>query len=131
MRNFDDAVAPERPAAQQTLPQRIGAGIRSARKRKKLTLSEVATRCGTTPQTVQRLETANMTLSVEWIERLCGALDVDPAELFVHYGSAPMRLYRRRTEVCEEIEVLAVKSQRFVAALERFVAEFGEDASKC
>jgi hypothetical protein len=57
MRNFDDAVAPERPDMQQTLPQRVGAQIRSARKRKKLTLLQLARRCGTTPQTIQRLMT--------------------------------------------------------------------------
>lgn len=55
--------------------------IRELRKLRGLTLKELADRIGTTPQTVQRLETANMTVSTSWLERIAGALGVEPAEL--------------------------------------------------
>ncbi len=55
--------------------------IRELRKLRGLTLKELADRIGTTPQTVQRLETANMTVSTSWLEKIAAALNVEPAEL--------------------------------------------------
>jgi transcriptional regulator with XRE-family HTH domain len=55
--------------------------IRDLRKRRGLTLKELADRIGTTPQTVQRLETANMTVSTDWLERISDALGVRPVDL--------------------------------------------------
>jgi transcriptional regulator with XRE-family HTH domain len=55
--------------------------IRELRKLRGLTLKELADKIATTPQTVQRLETANMTVSTAWLERIAGALNVEPAEL--------------------------------------------------
>lgn len=46
-----------------------------------MTLKELAERIGTTAQTVQRLETANMTVSTDWLEKIARALDVEPADL--------------------------------------------------
>ena len=42
--------------------------IREFRKLRGMTLKELADKIKTTPQTVQRLETANMTVSMEWLE---------------------------------------------------------------
>ena len=56
--------------------------IRELRKRAGLTLQQLAARVGTTPQTVQRLETANMTVSTDWLERFAEAFGVHPADLF-------------------------------------------------
>lgn len=64
------------------LPTQVAARIRAARTRQGLTLLQIAQRCKTTPQTMQRLETANMTLSVEWIERISKALGIEPGHLF-------------------------------------------------
>jgi transcriptional regulator with XRE-family HTH domain len=55
--------------------------IRELRKRRGLTLKDLALRIGTTPQTVQRLETANMTVSTDWLERISAALGVRPVDL--------------------------------------------------
>lgn len=55
--------------------------IRELRKLRGLTLKELADKIGTTPQTVQRLETANMTVSTAWLEKIARALNVEPAEL--------------------------------------------------
>ncbi|WP_260482178.1 helix-turn-helix domain-containing protein [Sphingomicrobium flavum] len=60
--------------------------IREVRKAKGMTLDDVANKCSppTTPQTVGRLETGTRTLSVDWINRIAGALGVDAAELVDH-----------------------------------------------
>ncbi|MEY4268845.1 MAG: hypothetical protein RLZZ58_61 [Pseudomonadota bacterium] len=57
--------------------------IRSVRRAKGLTLEDVAARCDppTTPQTIGRLETGTRTLSLDWMNRIAGALGVDAAEL--------------------------------------------------
>jgi transcriptional regulator with XRE-family HTH domain len=60
----------------------VGARIRVIRKQRGLTLLELARRCGTTPQTTQRLESANMTLSLDWLELIADALGVEPHQLF-------------------------------------------------
>ena len=64
------------------LVDEVAARIREWRKVRKLTLKDVADRISSSPQTVQRLETGNMTLSVEWIAKLAAALKVEPVEFF-------------------------------------------------
>jgi len=60
--------------------------IREFRKLRGLTLKELAERISTTPQTVQRLETANMTVSTDWLEKIAGALNIEPADLIARPG---------------------------------------------
>lgn len=55
--------------------------IRKLRKTRGWTLQQLADKIGTTPQTVQRLETANMTVSMDWLEKFANALGVAPADL--------------------------------------------------
>lgn len=55
--------------------------IREFRKLRGLTLKELADKIGTTPQTVQRLETANMTVSTDWLEKIAAALRLEAADL--------------------------------------------------
>ncbi|MEQ8267601.1 MAG: helix-turn-helix transcriptional regulator [Parvibaculum sp.] len=55
--------------------------IRHFRKLRGLTQSGLAARLGTTAATVSRLETADMTLSAGWLERIAAALSVGVAEL--------------------------------------------------
>lgn len=57
--------------------------IRAVRRARGLTLEEVAQRCvpPTTAQTIGRLETGTRTLSLDWMNRIAAALDVDAAEL--------------------------------------------------
>ena len=57
--------------------------IRDARTAKGLTLAEVAKRCDppTTAQTIGRLETGTRTLSLDWLNRIADALDLDSSAL--------------------------------------------------
>ncbi len=59
--------------------------IRDVRRAKGLTLADVAERCipPTTAQTVGRLETGMRTLSLDWLNRMAAALDVDSSELVI------------------------------------------------
>jgi len=57
--------------------------IRDVRRSRGLTLDEVAKRCDppTTPQTIGRLETGSRTVSVDWLNRIARALEVDASDL--------------------------------------------------
>lgn len=55
--------------------------IRHFRKARGLTQTELAEALGTTAATVSRLETADMTVSTDWLERLAGALEVNVRDL--------------------------------------------------
>lgn len=55
--------------------------IRELRKAKGWTLQQVADLVETTPQTVQRLETANMTVSTDWLDRFAQAFSVRAIDL--------------------------------------------------
>ena len=56
--------------------------VRRARVSSRMKLKDVAILCATTPQTIQRLETGNMTMSVAWLGKLCRALRIEPVDLF-------------------------------------------------
>ena len=55
--------------------------IRHFRKQRGWTLQTLADRIGTTAQTIQRLETSNMTVSTDWLERIADAFGIDPVSL--------------------------------------------------
>lgn len=57
--------------------------IRELRRAKRLTLEDVANRCEppTTAQTIGRLETGTRTVSLEWLNRIARAMDVEAADL--------------------------------------------------
>ena len=57
--------------------------IREFRKERRWTLQDLARQVGTTAQTVQRLETANMTVSTDWLERFGEAVNIDPVQLLI------------------------------------------------
>lgn len=61
----------------------MSTSIRAIRKQRSLTLQQLADLVGTTPQTIQRLETGNMSVSVDWLERIARALGLSPADLLV------------------------------------------------
>jgi transcriptional regulator with XRE-family HTH domain len=69
--------------------------IREFRKMRAMTLKELAERIGTTPQTVQRLETDNMTVSTDWLEKIAQALQVEPADLLGGASSRQIPLLGR------------------------------------
>jgi DNA-binding Xre family transcriptional regulator len=60
-----------------------------------MTLKELADKISTTPQTVQRLETANMTVSTDWLEKIARALLVEPADLLGTRSSREIQLIGR------------------------------------
>jgi hypothetical protein len=57
-----------------------------------MTLDEVAKACSppTTPQTIGRLETGTRTVSVDWLNRIAGALAVEAADLVDHPDRAEL-----------------------------------------
>ncbi len=57
--------------------------IREFRKERRWTLADLAKKIGTTAQTVQRLETSNMTVSTDWLERFGEAFNIDPVQLLI------------------------------------------------
>lgn len=69
--------------------------IREMRKRRSMTLQQLADIVGTTPQTVQRLETANMTVSMTWLRRFATAFGVRATDLISEDGSGTVPLLGR------------------------------------
>lgn len=65
--------------------------LRHWRKRRGLTLQQVAERSGTTAQTVSRVETGAMRLSADWIAAFARALDVQPSDLIDTAGKPGLR----------------------------------------
>lgn len=57
--------------------------IRDVRRARRMTLDDVAQRCDppTTAQTIGRLETGTRTLSLDWLNRIAAALEVDSSAL--------------------------------------------------
>ena len=57
--------------------------IRDVRRARRLTLDDVAQRCDppTTAQTIGRLETGTRTLSLDWLNRIAAALEVESSAL--------------------------------------------------
>jgi DNA-binding XRE family transcriptional regulator len=64
------------------LSLRAGKRLRDYRHKLGLTLAEVGTKAGTTPQTIHRLETGGQSFTLGWVEKLAKALKVRP-EFFV------------------------------------------------
>ncbi len=64
--------------------------IRHFRKQRGLTQTELASRLGTTAATVSRLETADMTVSTGWLERIAGELDVPVTDLLDQPGQGAL-----------------------------------------
>lgn len=88
---------------QPSLAERLGAALRATRKRRGKTLTDIAELIGTTPQTVQRLETGGMPITIDRLEKLCNALNIDPGDLL----SSDQRIVgiMAREAVVEEREI--------------------------
>ena len=73
--------------------------IRTIRKDKGMTLADLAAACvpPTTPQTVGRLETGMRTLSIDWLNRIAGALGVAPEMLLASETRDPAMVVARLT----------------------------------
>jgi len=62
--------------------------IREFRKLRGMTLQHLAQKVGTTAQTIQRLETGNMTVSLDWLHKIADAFGVPAAALIVSETTA-------------------------------------------
>jgi len=91
--------------------------IRQLRRMRGWTLQHLADLIGTTPQTVQRLETANMTVSMEWLQKFADAFDVHPADLIASRSSRELPflgflgkdgILRQQTREPQREETLAI-----------------------
>jgi transcriptional regulator with XRE-family HTH domain len=87
------------------LAERVPSDLRRLRHARNMTLQAVADKIGTTAQTVQRLETANMVMTLEWLDKLCWAYRIDPAVLFE--ARSGLRLAVSQFELEAEREALA------------------------
>ena len=65
-----------------TLEKKVAIRIRDRRLKIGMTLKAVAYATCTTPQTIQRLETGGIRLTVEWMEKIAAALGVEPIVFF-------------------------------------------------
>jgi transcriptional regulator with XRE-family HTH domain len=77
----------------RTTLQGMTTRIRELRKTRGLTLQQLAEQAGTTAQTIQRLETDNMSVSVDWLLRIAPALGVSPAALLETSGTERSATY--------------------------------------
>jgi transcriptional regulator with XRE-family HTH domain len=66
--------------------------IKQIRKQRGLTLQRLADQVGTTAQTIQRLETSKMSMSVDWLQRIAKAFDMNPAMLLTSYAGPSIPL---------------------------------------
>lgn len=82
--------------------------IRDVRKARRMTLDDVARRCDppTTAQTIGRLETGMRTLSLDWLNRIAAALEVESSALV-------------STQVTAELAVVALLDADGARALTR------------
>lgn len=66
--------------------------IRDVRRTRNMTLDDVARRCDppTTAQTIGRLETGTRTLSLDWLNRIAAALEVESAALVSSASAADL-----------------------------------------
>ncbi len=73
--------------------------IRDIRREKAMTLADLAEACDppTTPQTIGRLETGMRNLSIRWMDRIAGALGVDPEMLVRSERSARAQIVAQLT----------------------------------
>lgn len=60
---------------------RIQPALRAVRTAKGLTLKAVGDQVNTTPQSVSRLESGETTMTLEWLDRICAALEIEPSLL--------------------------------------------------
>lgn len=83
--------------------------LRKIRVAKGMSQSDLAPLMNTTVQTVSRLEKAEMTLSVLWIEKFCTALDIAPSALF---DDAKFKRQVEQDAICSKVLKLQFELQR-------------------
>jgi transcriptional regulator with XRE-family HTH domain len=109
------------------LKHQVGARIRAARQRRGLTLLQVAKECETSPQTIQRLETANMTLSMEWLELISRVLSIAPGDLFDSrfddHNETIVVMREAARAAMAQLDSFMERAAAYKAAMEKFLEE--------
>jgi transcriptional regulator with XRE-family HTH domain len=116
----------------RVLADRISQNIRRVREAHGLSRLQLAQRCNpvTSSQQIERLEKGERRLTVEWIERLANALDVDPSELMAVNGEQ----FAMTPEVADEVAAVlgrialqgATPAPAVLQVLSVFVQELSE-----
>jgi transcriptional regulator with XRE-family HTH domain len=116
---MDAKVEPYTPVA-TSLCAEIAAKLRTRRQDMRLTLKQVAERCDTTPQTIQRIEVGVMTISTYWIDKIAHALELDPRRLFTddELVSDPRIVIR----AIADLDVFMGEARQLRAALQKLVS---------
>lgn len=102
------------PAGKGRLNGQVGARARRLRKASRLTLKEIGLRMGTTPQTVQRLETGGMTMSLDWVEAFAAALGVPVLLFFIPSGTDAEGT--AEDMICQEVDRRVAQTAKTLAA---------------
>ena len=105
------------------LAVRIGTRLRAIRLAQDKRLADIAEALGTSPQTVQRLETANMTMSLEWLEKYCAALGIAPSDLFTTDAES---FHDQRRKILAKARLLHAAGTNFLIDLETLLTQGGE-----
>ena len=99
------------------LTEQIGANIRTARMARKLSLEKLAAKLGEKHwQTIQKLEKAENAISLEWVERIAKALEVDPNELLAPDLLSRAKEQPRAPQVIRLDEQVATEAASSLAA---------------
>jgi transcriptional regulator with XRE-family HTH domain len=98
----------------------VGERVREMRKLRGLTLLKLAELVGTTPQTIQRLETNNMGMTMKWAEKIAAAFGCDSAVLFERQDQI-LVMHTRMNVMRNEAEILKVRAQQFISRIDEFL----------
>jgi transcriptional regulator with XRE-family HTH domain len=89
-------------ARQAELRERFGQRVRELRRRRDLTLEELAERAKLSDKFLQAVETARQAPTVDAVEKIARGLNVLPAELFVVHEQSAKALRARARELIGE-----------------------------
>jgi len=105
-------------ARQADLRERFGQRVRELRRRRDLTLEELAERAKLSDKFLQAVETARQAPTVDAIEKIARGLNVLPAELFVVHDQGAKALRARARELIGEASDVEIeKVVRLLEAL--------------
>jgi len=90
-----------------------GLALRSLRKQKQLTLTEVSASTGLPISTLSKLENGKMSLSYDKLARLSASLEVDMAQLLDPDAAAPQTRVQGRRSITRAGEGLAVETENY------------------
>lgn len=120
---------------QPSLAERLGMAFRAKRKRHGKTLRDIAELIGTTPQTVQRLETGGMPITMDRLEKLCGALNIDPGDLLsgdqriADIMAREAAIEEREVALAATVEEMRLRAINFIGKLDGLL-EHPSDAAE-